>query len=60
MVTPALGRLFEKAGVQLVSLEDGVAAFGREVESADDCAQVILMNGEPPESARPLHPARSL
>jgi hypothetical protein len=55
MVTPALGRLFEKAGVQLLSLDDGVAAFGREIETADDCAQVILMNGEPPESARPLH-----
>jgi NAD(P)-dependent dehydrogenase (short-subunit alcohol dehydrogenase family) len=55
MVTPALGRLFEKAGVQLLALDDGTAAFGREVESADDCAQVILMNGEPPESARPLH-----
>lgn len=55
MVTPALGRLFEKAGVQLLSLEDGAAAFGREVQSADDRAQVILMNGDPPESARPLH-----
>jgi KR domain len=54
MVTPALGRLFEKAGVRLLALEDGAAAFGREVETGDDCAQVILMNGEPPESARPL------
>jgi KR domain-containing protein len=55
MVTPALGRLFEKAGVRLLALEDGAATFGREVESADDCAQVILMNGEPPEAGRPLH-----
>jgi NAD(P)-dependent dehydrogenase (short-subunit alcohol dehydrogenase family) len=54
MVTPALGRLFQKAGVKLLALDDGAAAFGREVESADDCAQVILMNGRPPDSARPL------
>jgi NAD(P)-dependent dehydrogenase (short-subunit alcohol dehydrogenase family) len=55
MVTPTLGRLFEKAGVQLLALDDGAAAFGREVESEDECQQVILMNGVPPDSARPLH-----
>jgi hypothetical protein len=54
MVTPGLARLFERAGVRMLALEEGAAALAREVDSGDDPAQVILMNGVPPDTARPL------
>jgi NAD(P)-dependent dehydrogenase (short-subunit alcohol dehydrogenase family) len=54
MVTPGLARLFERAGVRLLSLDAGADALAREVDSGDDSAQVILMNGVPPKTARPL------
>ena len=58
MVTPALARLFEKAGVQTIALDSGAEALAREIESADDLPQVVLMNGEPPVTARPIHGGR--
>jgi hypothetical protein len=59
MVTPALATFFEKAGVQLLALDVGAKALAREVESDDDWPQVVLMNGEPPATARPIHGART-
>jgi hypothetical protein len=58
MVTPGLARLFEKAGVELIALESGAEALAREIASEDDSAQVVLMNGEPPEMARPIQGGR--
>ena len=55
MVTPGLARLFEKAGVQLIALDAGAAALAREVASDDACSEVVLMNGVPPLTARPIH-----
>jgi hypothetical protein len=60
MVTPGLAKLFEKAGVQLLALDVGARALAREIESDDDCPEVVLMNGEPPATARPIHGGRSL
>jgi NAD(P)-dependent dehydrogenase (short-subunit alcohol dehydrogenase family) len=54
MVTPGLAKLIEKAGVKLVALDVGAKALAREVESDDDWPQVILMNGEPPATARAM------
>jgi hypothetical protein len=59
MVTPGLARLFEKAGVKLIALDSGAEAFAREVENDDDCAEVVLMNGVPPLTARPIHGGRT-
>jgi NADP-dependent 3-hydroxy acid dehydrogenase YdfG len=58
MVTPGLARLFEKAGVQLIALDSGAAALAREV-AIDDAAEVVLMNGVPPLTARPIHGGRT-
>ncbi len=58
MVTPGLARLFEKAGIQMIALDSGAEALAREVRSADDAPQVVLMNGEPPATARPIHGGR--
>lgn len=58
MVTPGLARLFEKAGVQMIALESGSETLALEVASADDLAQVVLMNGEPPITALPIHGGR--
>jgi hypothetical protein len=55
MVTPGLAKLFEKAGVQLVPLDAGAEALAREIESGDRWPQVVLMSGEPPPVAKPLH-----
>jgi hypothetical protein len=55
MVTPGLAKLFEKAGVQLIALDAGTAALALEVEAGGDWPEVVLMNGEPPPVARPLH-----
>ena len=57
MVTPGLARLFEKAGVKLIALGAGAEALAREIASADDFAQVILMNGDPPATAIPVNRA---
>jgi len=57
MVTPGLARLFEKAGVKLIALDSGAQALAREVASDDPFAQVILMNGDPPVTAIPIHRA---
>lgn len=59
MVTPGLARLFEKAGVQLIALDAGARALECEIESRDDWPQVVLMNGDPPDTARPLHGGRT-
>ncbi len=59
MVTPGLARLFEKAGVQLIALDSGAAALAREVTSEDASTEVVLMNGVPPLTARPLHGGRT-
>jgi NAD(P)-dependent dehydrogenase (short-subunit alcohol dehydrogenase family) len=59
MVTPGLARFFEKAGVELLALDVGAKALAREVESDDEWPQVVLMNGEPPATARPIHGART-
>ena len=58
MVTPGLARLFEKAGIQMIALDSAEEALAREVRSADDAPQVVLMNGEPPTTARPIHGGR--
>jgi NAD(P)-dependent dehydrogenase (short-subunit alcohol dehydrogenase family) len=58
MVTPGLARLFEKAGVQMIALDSGAEALAREVASEDDFPEVVLMNGEPPLTARPIHGGR--
>jgi KR domain/Polyketide synthase dehydratase len=54
MVTPGLAKLFEKAGVQLIALDVGAEALAREIRSDDGTAQVVLMNGEPPLTAKPM------
>jgi hypothetical protein len=59
MVTPGLARLFEKAGVQLIALDSGAEALAREVASDDGSAEVVLMNGVPPLTARPIHGGRT-
>jgi hypothetical protein len=59
MVTPGLARLFEKAGVQLIALDSGAAALAREVTSEDASTEVVLMNGVPPLTARPIHGGRT-
>jgi NAD(P)-dependent dehydrogenase (short-subunit alcohol dehydrogenase family) len=59
MVTPGLARLFEKAGVELIALDSGAEALAREVESDDDSVEVVLMNGVPPLTARPIHGGRT-
>lgn len=59
MVTPGLAKLFEKAGVQLIALDAGGAALGREMLGADAYPQVVLMNGEPPAPGAPLHGAKA-
>ena len=59
MVTPGLARLFEKAGVQLIALDAGAETLARELASEDEWPQVVLMNGEPPATARPLHGGRT-
>jgi len=59
MVTPGLAKLFEKAGVQTIALDAGARALAREVASEDSWPQVILMNGEPPATARPMRSERS-
>ena len=58
MVTPGLARLFEKAGIQMIALDSGAEALAREVASEDDLPQVVLMNGEPPTTALPIHGGR--
>ncbi len=58
MVTPGLARLFEKAGIEMIALDSGAEALSREVESADEWPEVVLMNGEPPDTARPIHGGR--
>ncbi len=58
MVTPGLARLFEKAGVQLIALDAGAKALASEVGSDDDASQVVLMNGDPPLTAKPIHGGR--
>jgi NAD(P)-dependent dehydrogenase (short-subunit alcohol dehydrogenase family) len=60
MVTPGLAKLFEKAGVQLIALDAGARALAREVASDDGSFEVVLMNGEPPLTARPIHGGRAL
>jgi hypothetical protein len=55
MVNPALAKIFEKAGVELVGLDAGAEAFAREVESTDEWPEVVLMKGEPPAAGQPLH-----
>jgi hypothetical protein len=55
MVTPGLAKLFERAGVQLLPLDAGAEALAREIESDDAASQVVLMSGEPPLVAKPLH-----
>jgi NADP-dependent 3-hydroxy acid dehydrogenase YdfG len=59
MVTPGLAKLFEKAGVQLIALEAGARALALEVTSNDGAAEVVLMNGEPPLTALPIHGGRA-
>jgi hypothetical protein len=59
MVTPGLKKLFEKAGVQLIALDAGARALAREAASEDGWPQVVLMNGQAPATARPLHGART-
>ena len=59
MVTPGLARLFEKAGVQLIALDSGAEALAREVGSDDGSTEVVLMNGVPPLTARPIHGGRA-
>ena len=59
MVTPGLAKLFEKAGVQTIALDVGAQALAREVASEDPWPQVVLMNGEPAATARPMHSERS-
>ena len=59
MVTPGLARLFEKAGVQLIALDSGAAALAYEVASEDASTEVVLMNGVPPLTARPIHGGRA-
>jgi NADP-dependent 3-hydroxy acid dehydrogenase YdfG len=58
MVTTGLARLFEKAGVQMIALDAGTQALGREAASDDGTSQVVLMNGEPPLTAKPIHGGR--
>jgi hypothetical protein len=58
MVTPGLAKLFEKAGVQLIALDAGAEALAREVASDDGSFEVVLMNGVPPLTARPIHGGR--
>jgi NADP-dependent 3-hydroxy acid dehydrogenase YdfG len=58
MVTPGLAKLFEKAGVELIALESGARALAQEIASDDGLSQVVLMNGEPPLTARPIHGGR--
>jgi hypothetical protein len=55
MVTPGLAKIFEKAGVELVTLSAGAEALAREVESTDEWPEVVLMKGEPPAAGQPLH-----
>ncbi len=58
MVTPGLAKLFEKAGVQLIPLDSGAKALAREVASDDGSFEVVLMNGVPPLTARPIQGGR--
>jgi hypothetical protein len=58
MVTPGLAKLFEKAGVQLIALDAGAEALAREVASDDGSFEVVLMNGVPPLTARPIQGGR--
>jgi hypothetical protein len=60
MVTPGLAKLFEKAGVKLLALDVGAKALAREIESDDDWPEVVLMNGEPPPTARPMYGGRTV
>jgi NADP-dependent 3-hydroxy acid dehydrogenase YdfG len=59
MVTPGLAKLFEKAGAKLIGLDVGAEALAREVASDDGTSQVVLMNGEPPLTGRPIHGGRT-
>ena len=59
MVTPGLAKLFEKAGAKLIALDVGAEALAREVASDDGASQVVLMNGEPPLTGRPVHGGRT-
>ena len=59
MVTPGLAKLFEKAGAKLIALNVGAEALAREVASDDGTSQVVLMNGEPPVTGRPIHGGRT-
>jgi NADP-dependent 3-hydroxy acid dehydrogenase YdfG len=58
MVTPGLAKLFEKAGVQLIAIDVGARALAREVASNDGSFEVVLMNGVPPVTARPINGGR--
>jgi NAD(P)-dependent dehydrogenase (short-subunit alcohol dehydrogenase family) len=59
MVTPGLAKIFEKAGVGLVGVDAGAEVLAREVDSADEWAQVVLMKGQPPAAGEPLHGAKA-